>query len=388
MSSEGEWGFDGLVVSDWIGTHSTAPSSNAGLDLEMPGPARHLGPKLAEAVRAGEVPESVLDDHVRRLLRLAERTGAFERQAPEAEGAIDCPEHRALARRRGRGDLLLKNDEVGGAPAFRSSRAAAPVALIGPNAVNVSTQGGGSARARPLSVRRRGCRSAWATRSSVPRAGLHQPQDHADARAGLLAGKLSVLGRPRLRGPPARVRDARRRASPGSAFAPEIDAHAFSVRVRGCSRRRVRGVPAPLVSAGNSRPSSRRRARSTTDRADPGEAFFGLGPPGARGSSSRRHTPRGRVAGLTGRCRGGLKVGCLRAAADLLERAPGAAACDAAIVVVGLNDEWKRGARPHHAALPGGRPSLSCGSAATRDRRERGRADRARLAPRAAAALW
>src|SRR5262249_20387227 len=63
---KGEWGFDGAVISDWLGTHSTAASANAGLDLEMPGPARWLGAKLADAVRAGEVAEEVLDDHVRR----------------------------------------------------------------------------------------------------------------------------------------------------------------------------------------------------------------------------------------------------------------------------------------------------------------------------------
>src|SRR5262249_3339220 len=62
-----EWGFDGAVISDWYGTSSTAPSANAGLDLEMPGPARHLGAKLAAAVRAGEVSEAVLDEAVRRL---------------------------------------------------------------------------------------------------------------------------------------------------------------------------------------------------------------------------------------------------------------------------------------------------------------------------------
>src|SRR5258705_3984642 len=147
---KGEWGFDGVVVSDWIGTHSTAPSSNAGLDLEMPGPARHLGPKLAEAVRAGEVPESVLDDHVRRLLRLAERTGAFERQAPETEGAVDRPEHRALARRAAAESIvLLKNAEVGGAPALPlQPRRLRRLALIRPNAVNVSNQGRRSGRVR------------------------------------------------------------------------------------------------------------------------------------------------------------------------------------------------------------------------------------------------
>src|SRR3984957_14655122 len=50
----GEWGFDGLVVSDWFGTHSTVAAAVAGLDLEMPGPSAWLGPTLAAALRDGQ----------------------------------------------------------------------------------------------------------------------------------------------------------------------------------------------------------------------------------------------------------------------------------------------------------------------------------------------
>ena len=63
-----EWGFDGLVMSDWFGTHSTAPAALAGLDLEMPGPSAWFGPTLATAVRDGLVDESVLDGQVRHVL--------------------------------------------------------------------------------------------------------------------------------------------------------------------------------------------------------------------------------------------------------------------------------------------------------------------------------
>src|SRR3546814_15487956 len=56
-----EWGFDGLVMSDWYGTHSTAPATLAGLDLEMPGPPENRGPALRAAVDSGEVPTSVLE---------------------------------------------------------------------------------------------------------------------------------------------------------------------------------------------------------------------------------------------------------------------------------------------------------------------------------------
>ena len=71
-----EWGFDGVVMSDWFGTHSTAPAAVAGLDLEMPGPPAWLGPSLAAAVRDGTVDEPVVDRQVRHLLRLMGRVGS------------------------------------------------------------------------------------------------------------------------------------------------------------------------------------------------------------------------------------------------------------------------------------------------------------------------
>ena len=79
-----EWGFDGLVMSDWFGTHSTAPAALAGLDLEMPGPSAWFGPTLAAAVRDGHVDESVVDGQVRHVLRLMGRVGILGRGATSA----------------------------------------------------------------------------------------------------------------------------------------------------------------------------------------------------------------------------------------------------------------------------------------------------------------
>src|SRR3954454_11387377 len=86
-----EWEFDGVVMSDWYGTHSTAPAANAGLDLEMPGPPQWFGAPLAEAVRNGEVAETLLDDKVRRVLGLIERTGRLDDEGPHKEECIDDP---------------------------------------------------------------------------------------------------------------------------------------------------------------------------------------------------------------------------------------------------------------------------------------------------------
>src|SRR2546428_11042497 len=72
-----EWGFDGVVVSDWFeSVKSTAASVNAGLDLEMPEP-RWRGQKLLEAVQRGEVAEATIDESVRRLLQLLVKAGYF-----------------------------------------------------------------------------------------------------------------------------------------------------------------------------------------------------------------------------------------------------------------------------------------------------------------------
>src|SRR5688500_8583486 len=96
-----EWGFDGVVISDWFGTHSTAPALNAGLDLEMPGPTLWRGQRLVDAVQGGEVTEGAIDTAAARVLHLIERAGAFDapqKGAPE-EQSIDRPEHRTIARR-------------------------------------------------------------------------------------------------------------------------------------------------------------------------------------------------------------------------------------------------------------------------------------------------
>lgn len=138
-----DWGFDGVVMSDWTATHSTVEALVAGLDLEMPGPAVRRGEKLVEAAREGKVDAAVIRQAARRMLVLIERTGAFESPQPVAERADDRPEHRALIRRAGaRGTVLLKNENI----LPLKPRALKRVALIGPHAATPAMFGGGSAR--------------------------------------------------------------------------------------------------------------------------------------------------------------------------------------------------------------------------------------------------
>lgn len=137
---KGELGFDGVVCSDWTATRSAAPAANSGLDLVMPGPHGPWGEALVGAVRSGEVPESVIDDKVVRLLLLAERVGKLDQ---DTAPAVDGEDERVVLREVGsRGHVLLRNE--GGVLPIAADRVRS-VALIGPNAVDAYTQGGGSA---------------------------------------------------------------------------------------------------------------------------------------------------------------------------------------------------------------------------------------------------
>lgn len=139
-----EWGFDGLVMSDWGGTHSAGESVRAGLDLEMPGPARARASLLAEA-QADPDTRAAVRDAARNVLRLIERTGTFERPRDVSEAAElenERPETRALIRRAGaEGTVLLKN--AGGILPLPAN---ATVAVIGPNGASGQVMGGGSAQ--------------------------------------------------------------------------------------------------------------------------------------------------------------------------------------------------------------------------------------------------
>lgn len=146
---KGEWGFDGLVMSDWFATKSAAASANGGLDLVMPGPGGPWEDGLVAAVEAGEVAEAVIDDHLARLLLLAARTGAFggERDWPAELPAPGGEVRREQLRRFAAGGMVvLKNSGV--LPLGGTGR----VALIGRHAVDTVAQGGGSAGVRPPHV--------------------------------------------------------------------------------------------------------------------------------------------------------------------------------------------------------------------------------------------
>ncbi|HEY6426447.1 MAG TPA: glycoside hydrolase family 3 C-terminal domain-containing protein [Acidimicrobiales bacterium] len=140
-----EWGFDGVVVSDWFGTHSTS-ALGAGLDLEMPGPASFLGDKLVDAVVDGTVSVEAVREAAGRVLQLMRRVGS---PGPAAESSTE--ERAVLVRQAAaEGVVLLKNESslLPLDPATISR-----LAVAGPAAARLCAQGGGAAEVTPPYVR-------------------------------------------------------------------------------------------------------------------------------------------------------------------------------------------------------------------------------------------
>jgi beta-glucosidase len=146
-----EWGFDGVVVSDWTAVRSLESAKHS-QDLAMPGPHGPWGEALVAAVRSGEIKEEVVDRKVRRLLTLASRVGAMQEvEEPPTDDrspavAVDGVAFARMAA--GEGSVLVRNE---GQLPWRSTELT-KVAVIGHNARDARTQGGGSATVIPESV--------------------------------------------------------------------------------------------------------------------------------------------------------------------------------------------------------------------------------------------
>ncbi len=142
-----EWGFDGLVVSDWTAVRTTLQSANAGTDLAMPGPNPFWEEPLVAAVEDGLVSPDAIDDKLERLLRLAWRVGKLDppKARPRSNGARE--EVPALTREAAAASFVLERNQGGLLPF--DPRKLTTVAVIGPNAAVARTLGGGSAYVDP-----------------------------------------------------------------------------------------------------------------------------------------------------------------------------------------------------------------------------------------------
>jgi beta-glucosidase len=154
-----DWGFDGLVVSDWTATRSTVAAANAALDLAMPGPASQFGPwgdALTVAVADGRVDEALIDEKVVRILRLAARVGGLDPADPA--DPTPHPDPAGASARYGPAEIARDLRATAAASFVLAGNAGllpldraglGQVAVIGPNAEVARTLGGGSATVFP-----------------------------------------------------------------------------------------------------------------------------------------------------------------------------------------------------------------------------------------------
>jgi len=137
-----EWGFEGLVVSDWGAVRNRVAALKAGLDWEMPGPQDRRVKQVVEAVRSGELDETVLDESVRRILRIV-----FMAKETAKGGDFDVDAHHELAHQiAAEGMVLLKNNGL------LPLKGQQQIAVIGHAAEHAHFQGGGSSHINPTKI--------------------------------------------------------------------------------------------------------------------------------------------------------------------------------------------------------------------------------------------
>jgi beta-glucosidase len=362
-----EWGFDGFVVSDWFGVHDTVGAANAGLSIEMPGPVRVYGDALEAAVGRGDVTEKPVDQLVIDVITAINRTRADERSADEAEDALDDPDERALTRRAAiAGTVLLRNAPLANGTTLLplDSDHLSSIAVVGPNAVIDRSMGGGSASLQPFGHRT----FLEALRARLPATEvIHEPGVLIDRLTPIVhRGQLRTSsGEPGLDleyvngddwSAPADVTTTT--TSSMIRFfgtTPEgIDPTEFGARVHGVYVPDFDGLhTVGVVTTGPVRVTVGDSGNETVVVDDPdmqlprSKEFFGYGSVEITADVECR---AGQAVPIsmhwkTARSRGfaALRLGVRPPEpADLLDRAVAAAArADAAIVVVGTNDEWE-----------------------------------------------
>lgn len=143
-----DWGFKGLVVSDWVSTHTTEYAANNGLDLEMPTAVVFTPEKLKKAIQEGKVSEKTIDDKVRRILRVKFLAGLFDEAEQKPDTTVLTGEaHKSLAKEIALESIVLLKNKDHLLPLDVSKYH--KIAVIGPNAAEARTGGGGSSQIDP-----------------------------------------------------------------------------------------------------------------------------------------------------------------------------------------------------------------------------------------------
>jgi beta-glucosidase len=145
-----EWGFQGIMMSDWDATYDAVAAANGGLDLEMPSGKFMNRATLLPAIKSGKVSEATIDDKVRRILRIAIQFGWLDRDQTDLSVPRLNPDGRQVALEASRaGMVLLKNE--GNLLPLEKGRIKS-IAVIGPDAYPGQPVGGGSGEVRPFAT--------------------------------------------------------------------------------------------------------------------------------------------------------------------------------------------------------------------------------------------
>ncbi|HVZ82146.1 MAG TPA: glycoside hydrolase family 3 C-terminal domain-containing protein [Terracidiphilus sp.] len=145
-----EWGFNGILMSDWWSTYDGVAAANGGLDLEMPDPNFMNEKTLLPAVKSGKVPESVIDDKVRRLFRTAIRFGFLDRDQQDYSIPTYSQANREVALDEARESIVLLKNEHNLLPL--DAKTVKTIAVFGPDAWPAVTGGGGSSQVTPYAA--------------------------------------------------------------------------------------------------------------------------------------------------------------------------------------------------------------------------------------------
>src|SRR5882672_4824003 len=147
---KGEWGFDGILMSDWESTHDGIAAANGGLDLEMPSGAFMNKRTLLPALKDGRVSTATIEGKVRRILRKGIEFGFFDQQQADPGIPLLNQEGRQVALEEAREGLVLLKNAGNFLPLDKTKRQT--IAVIGPNAYPAVVGGGGSSLTKPFNA--------------------------------------------------------------------------------------------------------------------------------------------------------------------------------------------------------------------------------------------
>ncbi|MFZ0638062.1 MAG: glycoside hydrolase family 3 C-terminal domain-containing protein [Candidatus Acidiferrales bacterium] len=143
-----EWGFDGILMSDWGATYDGVAAANAGLDLEMPSPRYMTLANLLPAIQQGKLAIATIDDKVRRILSKAIQFGFFDRDQKDPNIPLDDQRSDQVVREEARGSMVLLKNDGNLLPLDKTKLKT--IAVLGPDAYPAVIGGGGSSQTEPF----------------------------------------------------------------------------------------------------------------------------------------------------------------------------------------------------------------------------------------------